>query len=297
MHPPALACPSPRTRWSRAISLLPLCESQKSFSTSLLQTWTQGQLLILKVDVSNPDDINDAFRTAEIRFGRIDVVYNSAGSSVMGELESTPEEEARKMLDVNIWGAINVAREAIRFFRDVNEPQGGRLWSVTSAAGLLPTPAFCYYCASKFGGPGDVLQRLGGDLFYPAHEGAISTLAAEIDPKWNIKVRPSPAFPGTVNLTLKRRSPSSNMVPSVRGPGPWNRWLTRRLTQHTPIHLRRHLRAVQGPRETHTLVMWIRRSGCSTQNFSLTRILLSDSRSVTTLSQSSWINGRTIFRI
>ena len=117
----------------------------------LLQTWTQGQLLVLKVDVSSPDDIKDAFRTAEIRFGRIDVVYNNAGFSVMGELESTPEEEARKMFDVNVWGAINVAREAVRFFRDVNKPQGGRLWSVTSAAGLLPIPAFGYYCASKFG--------------------------------------------------------------------------------------------------------------------------------------------------
>lgn len=119
----------------------------------LLRTWTGGQLLILKLDVSKPDDIKDAFRTAEIRFGRIDVVYNNAGCSLMGELESAPEEDARKMFDVNFWGAINVAREAIRFFRDVNKPQGGRLWSVTSAAGLFPLPAFGHYCASKFGMP------------------------------------------------------------------------------------------------------------------------------------------------
>ena len=159
----------------------------------LLQVWTKGQLLILKVDVSNPDDIKDAFRTTEIRFGRIDVVYNNAGSSLMGELESTPEEEARKMFEVNFWGAVNVAREAIRFFRDINKPQGGRLWSVTSAAGLFPLPAFGYYCASKFGMPKDIFQRLDGDLlFCPAHEGAISTLATEVDPEWNIKVRPSP---------------------------------------------------------------------------------------------------------
>jgi NAD(P)-dependent dehydrogenase (short-subunit alcohol dehydrogenase family) len=159
----------------------------------LLHVWTKGQLLILKVDVSNPDDIKDAFRTTEIRFGRIDVVYNNAGSSLMGELESTPEEEARKMFEVNFWGAVNVAREAIRFFRDINKPQGGRLWSVTSAAGLFPLPAFGYYCASKFGMTKDTFQRLDGDLlFYPAHEGAISTLATEVDPEWNIKVRPSP---------------------------------------------------------------------------------------------------------
>ena len=190
----------------------------------LLQTWTEGQLLILKADVSNFDDIKDAFRTAEIRFGRIDVVYNNAGFSVMSEVESTPEEEARKMFDVNVWGAINVAREAIRFFRDVNKPQGGRLWSVSSAAGLLPIPAFGYYCASKLGMSENIPQRADGDLlFYPAHEGAISTLAAEIDPKWNIKVRFWPAFMATVDLTRRRRSLFSNMAPSAQGPRPQNR--------------------------------------------------------------------------
>lgn len=79
----------------------------------LLQTWTEGQFLILKVDISSPDDIKDTFRTAEIRFGRIDLVYNNAGYSVMTELESTTEEETRKMFTVNVWGAINVTREAI----------------------------------------------------------------------------------------------------------------------------------------------------------------------------------------
>ena len=69
----------------------------------------------------------DAFRTAETRFGRINVVYNNAGAFVVGELESTSEEEWRKMFDVNFWGAIGVAREAVRFFRDVNKLQGGRL--------------------------------------------------------------------------------------------------------------------------------------------------------------------------
>ena len=263
----------------------------------LLQTWTQGQLLVLKVDVSSPDDIKDAFRTAEIRFGRIDVVYNNAGFSVMGELESTPEEEARKMFDVNVWGAINVAREAIRFFRDVNKPQGGRLWSVTSAAGLLPIPAFGYYCASKFGAPGVISRRLDSDLFYTAHEGAILTLAAEIDPKWDINVGILPAFTATISLTTIHRLLSLNTAPSVRGQRLQNRWLTRRLIRHTPIRLHRHLRAAPGSKEIHTLVMRIRRSGCTTQSFSLTPILLSGSHSVTTSSPSFWANGRTAFRI
>jgi NADP-dependent 3-hydroxy acid dehydrogenase YdfG len=48
------------------------------------------------------DDIKDAFRTAENRLCRIDVVYNNAGSPLVGELEPTPEEEARKTFDVNV---------------------------------------------------------------------------------------------------------------------------------------------------------------------------------------------------
>lgn len=91
-------------------------------------------------------------------------------------------------------------------------------------AGLLPSPAFGYYCASKFGTPEDTSQRLGGDpLSSPAHEGAVSTLAAEIDLDWDIKVRLLPPFTATVNLTLGRRSLFSNMVPSARRSHPQDR--------------------------------------------------------------------------
>ena len=45
-------------------------------------------------------------------------------------------------------------------------------------------------------------KRRDRDLSFPAHEGVVSTLTAEIDPKWNIKVRLFPYFKATVNLTL-----------------------------------------------------------------------------------------------
>ena len=40
---------------------------------------------------------------------RTDVVYSNVGSSLMGEFESIPEEEAWKMFDVNSWGAVSAA--------------------------------------------------------------------------------------------------------------------------------------------------------------------------------------------
>ncbi|KIJ18301.1 hypothetical protein PAXINDRAFT_97721 [Paxillus involutus ATCC 200175] len=49
------------------------------------------------------------------------VVFNNAGQIVVGEVD------AHKPFDVNFWGAANITKEAVRFFRDVNSPAGGRL--------------------------------------------------------------------------------------------------------------------------------------------------------------------------
>jgi len=46
---------------------------------------------------------------------------------------------------------MNVSREAVRFFREVNQPQGGRLWITSSSAGIDPIASTGYYSASKHG--------------------------------------------------------------------------------------------------------------------------------------------------
>ncbi|KAF9246602.1 hypothetical protein BU15DRAFT_70679 [Melanogaster broomeanus] len=79
----------------------------------------------------------------------------------MGEVEAVPEEAARSVFEVNFLGAANVTKEAVRFFRDVNTPPGGRLLQVSSAGGN----------SSKF-----------------ALEGLSECLSTELDPAWNIKV-------------------------------------------------------------------------------------------------------------
>lgn len=109
------------------------------------------KLLVLKLDVAQPDEIKPAFAAALQHFGRIDVVFNNAAFALMGEVEGTPEDKARAMFDVNFFGAVNVSKEAVRVFRDVNKPQGGQLLQVSSMAGYRPTPALAFYAASKLG--------------------------------------------------------------------------------------------------------------------------------------------------
>ena len=87
------------------------------------------------------------FAQAIEKFGRIDIVYNNAGYAALGEIEGTTDDVARAMFEVNFWGSTNVAREAVRIFRDVNTPQGGRLIQASSGNGIQGRPAVGYYGA------------------------------------------------------------------------------------------------------------------------------------------------------
>ncbi|KIJ18291.1 hypothetical protein PAXINDRAFT_72082 [Paxillus involutus ATCC 200175] len=138
---------------------------------NLATEYPTSQLVVVKLDVTQSSDIPPAFEKARQTFGRIDVVFNNAGQLVMGEVEAVPEEDARKLFDVNFWGAANVTKEAVRFFRDVNSPAGGRLLQVSSLVGIVGGPVLGFY------------SSLGTAL-----EGLSECLAKELDPTWNIKV-------------------------------------------------------------------------------------------------------------
>ncbi|KAI0642854.1 NAD-P-binding protein [Trametes meyenii] len=131
-----------------------------------------NRLLVVKLDVSQPQEIIAAFAEAKKAFGRIDVVVNNAAWATFGEVEGAQDADVRAMFETNFWGAANVSREAVRFFRDVNAPgAGGRLLQISSVTGVVGVPAGGYYSATKF-----------------ALEGLTEALASELDPAWNIKI-------------------------------------------------------------------------------------------------------------
>ncbi|KZT55975.1 NAD(P)-binding protein [Calocera cornea HHB12733] len=133
----------------------------------------RDRLLVLKLDVTKPEEVDAAFAKAKEVFGRIDVVYNNAAYGVLAEFETaTRSQEARTMFDTNFWGAADISRAAIEFFRDVNGPQvGGTLLVMSSMAGHYGAPGISYYCASKH-----------------ALEGVTEGMVKELIPGWNIKV-------------------------------------------------------------------------------------------------------------
>ncbi|KAF9078491.1 NAD(P)-binding protein [Rhodocollybia butyracea] len=150
----------------RSSSEPPTLSSLKSGSD-----WDPENLLLLHCDVTSPADVKQVFATVEQTFGRIDVVFNNAGIAILGEIEGTPEDKAREMFDVNFWGMSRVSQEAVRVFRDVNRVRGGRLFNVSSGAGVAPSAGIGFYSASKH-----------------ALEGFTESLMQEMDPAWNIKI-------------------------------------------------------------------------------------------------------------
>lgn len=61
--------------------------------------------------MTKPDQVIDVFKKTEEEFGRLDVVVNNAGYGINGEFESTPDEAARRQMEVCFWGPVNVMRE------------------------------------------------------------------------------------------------------------------------------------------------------------------------------------------
>ncbi|EGN97879.1 hypothetical protein SERLA73DRAFT_74131 [Serpula lacrymans var. lacrymans S7.3] len=139
--------------------------------TALTALYPPSQLLALPLDVTDPSSITAAFQHARATFGRVDVVFNNAGFYVVSEAEGISDVRARQAFEVLFWGAAAVSREAVAFFRDVNDPRGGRLLQMSSRTALEGPACSVHYAAAK-----------------AALECLSEGYAAELDPKWNIKI-------------------------------------------------------------------------------------------------------------
>jgi len=102
---------------------------------------------VVRADVSDADDV-DALFDAAAELGQLTGLVNNAGSTLhLGDLADTPVEVVREVVDVNLTGAILVARRGVR---DLVE--GGAVVNVSSAAATLGSPhEYVHYAAAKAG--------------------------------------------------------------------------------------------------------------------------------------------------
>ena len=108
-----------------------------------------GRALAVPTDVTDPDQVRELASAAASTFGGIDVWVNNAGTSMWGPFEEIPLESQRRLIELNLLGAIYGSYAALPHLFD----RGGRgvIINVSSIFGRVPMPWAASYSASKAG--------------------------------------------------------------------------------------------------------------------------------------------------
>lgn len=127
-----------------------------------LETAYPATALVLALDVTKQSQVDAAVADAVARFGRIDVLVNNAGYGMVGAVEESAEEEYRPLFETNVFGLIRMTQAVLPQMR---KRRAGHIVNLSSIGGLVSTPGFGMYNATKF-----------------AVEGLSEALAQEIGP-------------------------------------------------------------------------------------------------------------------
>jgi NAD(P)-dependent dehydrogenase (short-subunit alcohol dehydrogenase family) len=110
-----------------------------------------SQALIVKADVAREAEINRLFEEIDKKLGRLTHLVNNAGIvGRVSRLGAADPAMIRQVIDLNVTGAILVAREAVRRMSTAHGGEGGAIVNLSSAAATLGSPGeFTWYAASK----------------------------------------------------------------------------------------------------------------------------------------------------
>lgn len=103
--------------------------------------------IAIQLDVTDPAAIEEAVRVALARFGRVDVLVNNAGYGLAGAIEEASEAEFMPVFETNVFGLIRVTRALLPHFR---KQKSGNIVNLSSIGGLIGSPGWGFYNASKF---------------------------------------------------------------------------------------------------------------------------------------------------
>jgi NAD(P)-dependent dehydrogenase (short-subunit alcohol dehydrogenase family) len=110
-----------------------------------------SRFLVQPTDVSDRDQVEALFDSAVEVFGRVDLLFNNAGTGAPPvPLEDLTLEDWRRVVDVNLTGAFLCLQAAFRRMK-AQDPQGGRIINNGSISAQVPRPRSVAYTATKHG--------------------------------------------------------------------------------------------------------------------------------------------------
>lgn len=105
--------------------------------------------LAVSTDLANPDAVKNLFAKTKERFGRLDVLFNNAGTNAPPiPIEDLSFEQWQNVLGANLTAAFLCTQEAFRIMKD-QTPRGGRIINNGSVSAQAPRPNSAPYTATK----------------------------------------------------------------------------------------------------------------------------------------------------
>jgi NAD(P)-dependent dehydrogenase (short-subunit alcohol dehydrogenase family) len=108
-----------------------------------------GRAIAVATDVSDPKSVERLFETTRRRFGRLDLLFNNAGTFTPAvPIEEITAEQWQAIVATNLSGAFYCTQQAFRLMK-AQTPQGGRIINNGSISAHAPRPLSAPYTATK----------------------------------------------------------------------------------------------------------------------------------------------------
>jgi NAD(P)-dependent dehydrogenase (short-subunit alcohol dehydrogenase family) len=104
-------------------------------------------VLPMALDVTNPEQVVQVVQQAYEHFGKLDVLINNAGYSLLAAVEEASDEQIHDLFDANYVGMVRVLRAALPLLR---RQGSGHILGVSSGLGITSMPLIGFYCATKW---------------------------------------------------------------------------------------------------------------------------------------------------
>ena len=125
-----------------------MAETVSQMESSLAEGREPGRgSLVVRCDVSKPEQLENLAAKTYERFGAAHVVFNNAGVAVCGPAWTATLEDWKWVLDINLMGVVHGIRAFVP--RMLEQKQEGHIVNTASVAGFLSLPGSAVYCVSK----------------------------------------------------------------------------------------------------------------------------------------------------
>ena len=160
--------------------------------SKLKEQYPDAKVSGISPNLSDLEDVRNAFRSVVEAYGRIDVLVNNAGVSERTAFTDYTEETFDKVMDLNVKGVFNASRAVVDY---MVEQGGGVILSTSSMVSKYGQPSGLAYPTSKF-----------------AVNGMTLSLARELGPKG---IRVNAVAPGIIETDMMKAVPKEVIEPMV----------------------------------------------------------------------------------